>query len=100
MTNGVSVYPHEDRVYFGTYGEPAYVQVVAGDNIYFYENQSAVFALELEGDLLYAAHASSGLVIYDVTDTTQPRVIGDLPASGGIEALDLAGNQAYLACGK
>jgi hypothetical protein len=76
-------------------GEPARLQVVADiPGLYPLDVQA-------EGEFLYIADASEGLVIADISDPLQPRVIASLLPSnsrGGV-ALRVSHGHAYLSTG-
>jgi hypothetical protein len=51
------------------------------------------------GDLVYVADRSSGLVTFDCSDPQNPEKIGEISTPGVCYAADLAGSRAYIADG-
>ncbi|MCK5735180.1 MAG: hypothetical protein KAH21_01830, partial [Spirochaetaceae bacterium] len=55
-------------------------------------------SLKIVGEYAYGAAADDGLVLYDVTESTNPYVVGRVPLQGAVDVAVL-GNYAYVAAG-
>jgi hypothetical protein len=53
--------------------------------------------LKVDGSFVYVSAAAAGLQIVDVSSPTAPRIVGVLDTPGTAQAVDVAGNTAYVA---
>lgn len=97
MSNGFAT--QEMTVYTGNeYGLSAHC--IDGSCPDFHEwGSSNAWEMIAADELLYTAHDHEGLVIYDISDSAHPIVVGRHSAGTGLVGLSISDNRAYLACG-
>ena len=52
--------------------------------------------IKVSGDIAYAADYDRGLIILDIYDRSNPRLLGYCPTDGSAEAISVQGNYAYI----
>lgn len=97
---------HEGRLVTAEFGEGVAIYDVTGDDVpvaplAVEHTRRAVTYVAVQDDLVYAAYATEGLGIIDISTPTEPRYLGqaELPPNGKAESIEVAGTTALMAAG-